>query len=951
MIQITEPEHATDSLRFQAELLAAVGQAIVAVDLDRVVIYWNRAAEAMYGWSADEAIGRRSTDLITRIETTEEQRRIADAMLDGRRWTGDYDVIRRDGTTFSVFVTNTPVFGRDGRLVAVIGSSVDVTERKMGEEARRQLAAIVESSGDAIFSTTVDGLVTSWNGAAERLFGYRAGEMLGQPVSILAPPGAEHEQIGMRQRLRAGCSYERLETVRRRRDGTLIDVLITASSMKDDAGCVVGLSVIAQDIADRLAAERALKASRQRLAEAQRTSGIGSFEFDVDTGRVTWSDEYYRILGLSTDVTPSRGRALSMVHAEDIAGVRTAWAASMEHGTPADQFMRIRRADGVERWVRVRTVPDLAADGTVVKVYGTMIDDTERVETERIRRAAETRFEIIFEQSEIGAVIVDLEGRPTRVNSAMCRILGRAEAELIGQRWTNYSHPDEVPLGQVVLERTAAGHDTHADERRYVRPDGKIVWVSSNVSLVRDESGVPQYFSAQLQDITDRKEIELALAHQALHDALTGLPNRVLLDDRLRQGLATSPRRGGRLGVMFLDIDEFKMINDSFGHRTGDDLLRVAAERIGAAIRAGDTVARFGGDEFVVVCDHVTPLVIDQIATRVLDALRRPWLVRNQELHIKASVGIAIADDDSTPETLLRDSDAAMYGAKQRGGGGIELFDASLRHSSERRLATASALHRALERNELSVAYQPVIDLSTGVMVSVEALLRWNHPEWGAIAPVDFIPIAEETGLIVPIGAWMIEQACRQLVAWQRIRDSQSGAARLTVAVNLSVRQLLTSDVARHLQGVLSETGVDPAYVCLELTESVFMEDVDFFGRALAGLKALGVSLAIDDFGTGYSSLSYLKRFPVDAVKVDRVFVDGLGTDPHDTALVAAIVAMAGALELDVTAEGVETVEQLTGLKALGVRRAQGYHLAYPMTADGITQLIKTAHRWYVARI
>ncbi len=249
------------------------------------------------------------------------------------------------------------------------------------------------------------------------------------------------------------------------------------------------------------------------------------------------------------------------------------------------------------------------------------------------------------------------------------------------------------------------------------------------------------------------------------------------------------------------------------------------------------------------------------------------------------------------------------------------------------------------------MAYQPVIDLSTGIMVSVEALLRWNHPERGAIAPVEFIPIAEETGLIVPIGAWMLEQACGQLVAWQRIRRSQPGESPLTVAVNLSVRQLLTSDVAHLLRGVLSDTGVDPADVCLELTESVFMEDVDFFGRALAGLKALGVTLAIDDFGTGYSSLSYLKRFPVDAVKVDRVFVDGLGTDPHDTALVAAIVAMAGALELDVTAEGVETVEQLTELKALGVRRAQGYLLARPMAADGITQLVTTAHRWGVAGI
>jgi diguanylate cyclase (GGDEF)-like protein/PAS domain S-box-containing protein len=568
------------------------------------------------------------------------------------------------------------------------------------------------------------------------------------------------------------------------------------------------------------------------------------------------------------------------------------------------------------------------------------IDITERIEAEQQQHLAWSRFETGFEQAGIGAALLDLEGVPFRVNAAVCALLARPSEELVGRRWTEYNHPDEVPLWQVLLAQLARDDDTYADEHRYVRPDGTVVWASTNVTLVRDESGKPQCFLAHFLDITDHKSLEEQLVHQALHDSLTGLPNRGLLLDRLAHGLAGSRRRGTQLGVMFLDIDHFKMVNDALGHPLADELLCHVASRLTGSIRPGDTVARIGGDEFVVVCDDNSPFEIEQIAERVLDSLSQPFTIGDQETSVTVSLGIATADKVATPESLLRDSDTAMYRAKERGRGCIELFDETLRLKAEKRSTTAAALRRALEREEFTVYYQPIVDLSTGAMVSAEALLRWEHPDGALVGPDEFIPLAEETGLIVPIGAWVLETACRQLAEWQRTDPAMS------VAVNLSVRQMIAADIVRLVADVIERTGARPEGLCLELTESLFMRDVIQFSDTLSRFKELDMSLSIDDFGTGYSALSYLKRFPIDAVKIDRTFVIDLGRDQHSTALVAAIVAMANALGLDVTAEGAETDDQLADLRRLGCQRVQGYLLARPMPAAALDKLIVGSHHW-----
>jgi diguanylate cyclase (GGDEF)-like protein len=439
----------------------------------------------------------------------------------------------------------------------------------------------------------------------------------------------------------------------------------------------------------------------------------------------------------------------------------------------------------------------------------------------------------------------------------------------------------------------------------------------------------------QTETLRERTE---DLAHVAVHDTLTGLPNRVLLADRLDQALARSLRTGSSVAVLFVDLDRFKFVNDSRGHAVGDELLVAVADRLRSVVRSADTVARFGGDEFVIVCeDHDAAVEASLVAERIAGVLREPFLTDGQEVFLGASIGIAVADGATdSPESLIRDADAAMYRAKENGRDRSEFFDAVMRTEAVERFETQSALHRAVERDELRLHYQPVVDLASDVVVGVEALVRWERPHHGLVGPGAFIPLAEETGLIVPIGRWVLEEAARQVARWQAARPGWP----LTVSVNLSAAQLRQADLLSLLSEIVAANGIDPAALCLELTESTFMEDADGHRAALSGIKAAGMSLAIDDFGTGFSSLTYLKRFPVNVLKIDQAFVAGLGRDAADTAIVKSVIDLAHALGLTVVAEGVETPEQADHLRVLGCDRAQGYHFARPLPAADLDLLL-----------
>lgn len=493
-------------------------------------------------------------------------------------------------------------------------------------------------------------------------------------------------------------------------------------------------------------------------------------------------------------------------------------------------------------------------------------------------------------------------------------------------------HPDDRELVRHEIERALREPGPFRFEHRVIRPDGEVRTVDGRGRVVLGADGRVERMLGTTQDVTEQRAAERLLEHQALHDPLTGLPNRALFLDRLQHALTRARRPGSSLAVYFCDVDDFKDVNDSLGHDAGDELLIALPPRLREGLRAGDTVARFGGDEFVILCEDLdSEGEAIRIAERIAEAFGLPFELDGRPHHLSVSVGVVfVKGGEATATEVLRDADAAMYRAKGGGKGRFELFDAQMRATLVARLQTEADLRRALDDGELRLHFQPVLSLERDAFVGAEALVRWQHPQRGLLAPAEFIAVAEDSGLIAPLGAWVLEEACRQAVAW--------GGGRF-VSVNLSPRQLSHSDVPALLERALAETGADPALLELEITENVLMEQTAGALGTLRRLKAMGVRLVLDDFGTGWSSLAYLKRFPLDGLKIDREFVDGLGSEPEDTAIVAAVLSMAASLELEVIAEGVETDTQLAWLRERGCGLAQGFLLGRPMPAGELAEL------------
>ena len=775
--------------RFRA-LVQHSADVITVLDRDGLIRWESASITAVLGYAPHERIGRRATEFVNDEQLAKVRPRLHQLPAGDESLTVEVELLHKNGSWRWCEARVTDLLD-DPAVGGIIANITDVTTRHHSDALQRRLAAIVESSNEAITAQLLDGTVTAWNPAAERMYGYRATEIVGKNIRAIVPGQRQLELDDMLARAARGENVAATETQRVRRDGTVLDVSLSLSPVRDSSGNVVAVSAITRDVTDDVRARRAL-ADREasfRLLFAANPQPM--WVYDAHT--------------------------LEFVEVND---------AAVEHyGHSREAFLTMRLPDVV--------VGELNPECQHRLANGRLID------------VAVTAHELEF---------------------------GGRDAVL-----------------------------------------------------------------AAVQDVTERNALEDQLRHQAFHDSLTGLANRALFGDRVEHALARRDRSPHV--VLLLDLDRFKLVNDSLGHAVGDELLVEAARRLHACVRTGDTVARLGGDEFAILLEDADLATAERQAARLLRALDAPMTIGGHSVVATASIGIARADLGVTAGDLLRNADVAMYRAKATGGGRFKVFQPAMHAAAARQLEITAAMRHGLARGEFVLHFQPVVDVASGAVTSLEALVRWRHPELGLLQPAEFIPIAEDAGLILELGAWVLHESCVAAASW----PTDAG-----VNVNISGRQLADPRIVDRVREALVFSGLEPSRLTLEITEGVVMQHSEANMRRLRRLRDLGVSLAVDDFGTGYSSLAYLRAFPVDELKIDKSFVAAMGGDADSLALVRTIVQLAESLSLRTVAEGVETAAQYDALRALGCDRVQGFYVSRPAPVADAVAVVDGGRPWHV---
>jgi diguanylate cyclase (GGDEF)-like protein/PAS domain S-box-containing protein len=797
-------------------------------------------------------------------------------------------------------------------------------------------AAALEATANAVMITNKAGMVIWVNSAFEQLTGYTHAEIVGQSTRVLKSGQNSQALYEEMWRTILGGRIWRGELTNRRKDGSLYDEEMTITPVQDRKGEITHYIAIKLDISERRQAEANLLSLTERLSLATGVAKVGVWEWDLASNALTWDATMFEIYGFPFVVPMPYEKWSAAVYPEDLPAVEDTLREAIDEKGRGSADFRIILADGTVR--NVSTVGTVVLDehANVSRVIGTAQDITERKQGEEALRQAKEKYRAIFEDAVVAIFQSTPGGRYTTVNPAMAHMLGYDSPQELIASITDISLQVYVDSqSREELKRLLREHGTVRNfECQIYRKDGSKMWISANVRAV-SKAGVLVGYEGLNEDITARKVAEEQAQFLAYYDALTGLPNRTLLRDRLTNALAGALRRGDKVAVLFLDLDRFKVVNDSLGHSCGDLLLQDVAERLKKWARQQDTVARLGGDEFLIVLNGLKDVADAAVAAdRLMDAMAAEFTLQGHSFSISCSLGISIFPEHGTDvETLMKNADAAMYCAKDNGRANFRFFTEEMNAQVVERLMLESSLRQALDKKELFLMYQPQMDIATGRITGLEALLRWQHPELGLVPPDRFIRIAENSGLIIPIGEWVLRTACSQSRKWQ-----DEGLPAVPVAVNVSAVQFRQEYFGELIRRVLHETGLAPKYLELEITESLLLSNADVMFSVFQELKAMGLRLAIDDFGTGYSSLSYLKKFPVSKLKIDRSFVRDVAVNTDDAAITNAIISMAKSLNLKVIAEGVENEAQLSFLRAHQCDEIQGYYFSKPLPVADVAE-------------
>jgi diguanylate cyclase (GGDEF)-like protein/PAS domain S-box-containing protein len=909
-------------------------------DRDLVFHFVNRQYAELIGLPEAQILGRRLPELIG-VSVFEQVREHVDRAFSGAQVTYERDRTWPNRGQRRVRISLFPDIGAEGTVhgLYVVGYDIDEYHRLRSDLKAReeQLIRFADNIPEPIIYFDHDLRYRFVNRAFLEYRNVSREQVVGRTVAEVRGAQFAKELQPLVERAFKGQPTV-FEHQNRMENGTLRWSRVRLVPEFGSDGTVEGVYAVIVDIDE-------IKRTQEALAqrEGQMRAFMDGIPTPVAYINSEWKYEYVNrafVEFSEIELDRIQGRTLREISSEDDYERQAALLTRALAGEQIEYERLTPFTNRDSRWMQVRLVPDRDGDAPIRGVFNLLNDIQAQKESEAAVRRINWVLSSHIENTPMAVVEWDKDFNLIRWSQRAEAIFGWKAEEILGsslRQWklvfdADVSKVDAVIQGMLIGERSSTT-STHRNNRK----DGSVIWCEWHNSVLRDENGEILSILSFAQDVSDRVDAQEKLEAMATHDALTELPNRVLLHSQLAETLDRARHRQSQVAVLFIDLDRFKNVNDSLGHRIGDELLRMIGRRLGLALRKGDFLARLGGDEFTVLLEDLNDAEgAAQVATKLLDVIQQPYWVHGHAVHVSASIGLSIfPDDGDDPDTLLKNADVAMYRAKDAGKNVYQFFAQEMGAQQQEQMALETALRWAVKNEELQVKFQPKVDIATGRIVGAEALLRWHDAILGEVPPTRFILLAEESGLIDTMGDWVLKQACRETQQW-----AAAGLEGMTIAINLSVRQFRDAGFAARIQKIFAETGVDPRRVEFEVTETSVLYDAETVSRVLQLERELGVRVAIDDFGTGYSSLVHLKRLPIDTLKIDQSFIRDITTDPDDKAITAAIIALAHSLGLDVVAEGVETAEQLAFLTERGCNYYQGHYFSEPIDSAAFIELV-----------